>query len=148
MSVEGLLGSEEEKTARRLLEQASQTLAKRQSSIPESFVTQFYGRAVSDDLMAYAPATLARLANEAWAFLAARRPGAPKIRLETTQDAGPDGGLKPASVIEIISDDMPFLVDSVMGELTERGIEVRLVVHPVFTVERDADGRMTAFLGD
>ena len=32
------------------------------------------------------------------------------------------------SVIEIVNDDMPFLVDSVMAELTERGLAVRLVV--------------------
>ena len=45
--------------------------------------------------------------------------------------------LKSISVIEIVNDDMPFLVDSVMGELTERGLDVRLVAHPIFAVERD-----------
>jgi glutamate dehydrogenase len=50
-------------------------------------------------------------------------------------------------VLEIVNDDMPFLVDSVLGELTERGLEVRLVVHPVFSVGRDAAGRLTAFNG-
>ena len=37
------------------------------------------------------------------------------------------------SVLEIVNDDMPFLVDSVLGELAERRLEVRFVVHPVFT---------------
>ena len=41
------------------------------------------------------------------------------------------------TVIEIVNDDMPFLVDSVMGELAERRLEVRLVAHPVLGVARD-----------
>ena len=43
--------------------------------------------------------------------------------------------LKSISVIEVVNDDMPFLVDSLMGELTERGIGVRLVAHPIFSVD-------------
>ncbi len=43
---------------------------------------------------------------------------------------------------------MPFLLDSVLGELNERGIDVRLVVHPVFAVERDAGGVLFAFRGE
>ena len=40
-------------------------------------------------------------------------------------------------MIEIVNDDMPFLVDSVMGELAERRLDVRLVAHPMFGVRRD-----------
>ena len=68
------------------------------------------------------PRELAALAREAWAFLAVRKTGGPKIRFEQSKAA--DGErFKAMSVIEIVNDDMPFLVDSVMGELTERGIE-------------------------
>ena len=42
------------------------------------------------------------------------------------------GERKSVSVIEIVNDDMPFLVDSVMGEIAERRLNVQLVVHPVF----------------
>jgi glutamate dehydrogenase len=60
-------------------------------------------------------------------------------------DSRPKNRPKTVSVLEIVNDDMPFLVDSVMGELSERGIEISLVLHPVFTVERDVLGRLTAF---
>src|SRR5207244_3632464 len=86
------------------------------------------------------------LAEAAWAFLAERNPGAPKIRFD--QPTAEGDGLKQISVLEIVNDDMPFLVDSVLAELAERGVEIRLVVHPVFTVERDADGQLTAFQGE
>ena len=39
--------------------------------------------------------------------------------------------LKAISVLEVFNDDMPFLVDSVMAELTERGLDISLVTHPI-----------------
>ena len=55
------------------------------------------------------------------------------------------GARKAVSVIEIVNDDMPFLFDSVMGELAERRLTVQLVAHPVFGVWRD--GANLAVLG-
>ena len=50
-------------------------------------------------------------------------------------------------MLEIVNDDMPFLVDSVVGELNQRGLDIRLFVHPVFIVERDLAGRLVNFKG-
>ena len=47
-------------------------------------------------------------------------------------------------MLEIVNDDMPFLVNSVLAELADRGVDVRFVVHPVLTVERDKAGRLIA----
>src|SRR5262249_23713924 len=101
-----------------------------------------------EDLLAYEPRELAALAEEAWAFLSERKPGAPHMRFDSRP--GPVGAerIKTVSVLEIVNDDMPFLLDSVLSELAEQGVEVRLVVHPVFTVERDAAGVLFAFRGE
>jgi glutamate dehydrogenase len=48
------------------------------------------------------------------------------------------------SVVEIVTDDMPFLVDSVTSELTQEGRAIQLVAHPLFAVTRDAAHRLTA----
>ncbi|TMK12061.1 MAG: NAD-glutamate dehydrogenase, partial [Alphaproteobacteria bacterium] len=96
--------------------------------------------------MRYDPRQLAELAANAWSLLAVRKPGVPKIRLEAFDPAGHERP-RNDSVLEIINDDMPFLVDSVLAVLAERGIEVRFVVHPVLSVARDAAGRLTAFKG-
>jgi glutamate dehydrogenase len=45
-------------------------------------------------------------------------------------------------VIEIISDDMPFIVDSVTMELGRQGYGIDLVIHPVVRVRRDPDGHL------
>jgi len=48
------------------------------------------------------------------------------------------------SVIEIVTDDMPFLVDSVTSELTREGRAIQLVAHPLFAVTRDATHELSA----
>ena len=74
-------------------------------------------------------------------------PGRASVRLASPEPAAAHERLKAISVLEIVNDDMPFLVDSVMGELAERGLDVRLVVHPIFAVERDAAGRLRRVRG-
>src|SRR5271157_4505379 len=49
------------------------------------------------------------------------------------------------SVVEIVNDDMPFLLDSVLGELSENGLEPLLVAHPIIGMKRDAAGRLIAW---
>ena len=97
--------------------------------------------------MGYEPATLAQLGKETWAFLRTRAAGRAENPFRHLAGIEPDSRVRPISVIEIVTDDMPFLVDSVMAELTERGLEVRLVVHPVFTVQRDAGRPSRRFCG-
>jgi glutamate dehydrogenase len=104
-----------------------------------------FAHAPPEDLLRYDPAQLAALAEDAWSFLAVRKSGAPKIRFEGPATA--PAQRRSDSVLEIVNDDMPFLLDSVLGELAERGLSVRFVVHPVFSVERDQSGRLLAFRG-
>ncbi|HLA19821.1 MAG TPA: NAD-glutamate dehydrogenase, partial [Pseudolabrys sp.] len=136
MAVE-LPASKEESAARATIAQAGTALSQRRGDIPASFVAQLYGRAVPEDVVRYGAADLGRLAERAFDFLAERQPGVPKIRCETVTLTA-SGERKAVAVIEIVNDDMPFLVDSVMGEVADHRLEVRLVAHPVFGVTREA----------
>jgi glutamate dehydrogenase len=84
---------------------------------------------------------LADYATETAQFIAQKPVGEPKLRVrripKTTHAREP-------WAIEILNDDMPFLVDSVLGELQARGIAVTLLLHPTFKTERDAAGRLQA----
>ena len=51
----------------------------------------------------------------------------------TTPTARPTAGRRPHTIVEIVNDDMPFLVDSVTAAINESGREVRLVIHPILT---------------
>ncbi len=94
-----------------------------------------------EDLERYTAEELADIAERSWSFLQERQSGVAKIRFEPI--AAKSGG----AVLEIVNDDMPFLVDSVVGELNQRGLDIRLFVHPVFVVERDLAGRLVNFKG-
>ncbi|MDO5611243.1 MAG: NAD-glutamate dehydrogenase, partial [Pseudomonadota bacterium] len=48
------------------------------------------------------------------------------------------------SVLQIVNDDMPFLVDSVSNALNERGIGVHSLIHPVLPLKRDKGGKLQA----
>ncbi|MGP0094907.1 MAG: NAD-glutamate dehydrogenase [Xanthobacteraceae bacterium] len=146
MGVAEFLSTDQERTVYRLVEQAATLLGGPNSPVPQDFMGQFLGRAVAEDLTRYRPNAIADITRTAWDFLATRKVGTPKISL-TPPRSGEDG-LEGQSILEIVNDNMPFLVDSVLAELNEQGIEVRFVVHPLFSVERDADGRLRSFLGD
>jgi glutamate dehydrogenase len=128
-------GSSQDEATRASIKQAGVALARRRSDIPANFVEQLYGHAVPEDLARYAPDDLATLAARAYDFVAERPSGTSKIRCETIALAH-SGDRNSLTVLEIVNDDMPFLVDSVMGEITDRKLEVRLVAHPIFSVSR------------
>jgi glutamate dehydrogenase len=127
--------------AQALIDAAAGMLAGERGEVPNGFVALLFGRTAPEDIVVHTAGELAALARDAWSFLALRRPGAPKVRLELP-DAAAGERLKTISVIEIVNDDKPFLLDSVMGELTEAGLDIRLVAHPVLAVERDPEGRL------
>ncbi len=80
-------------------------------------------------------------------LLAARRPGRPTVRV--TEARGEDDREKTretgGAVVQIVNDDMPFLVDSVTQALNARHLMVHLVIHPVMPVLRDQAGVLLRF---
>ncbi len=141
MAVQSIPHPEDDRGNQTLLDATASLLVGRWRDFPPDFLTGLYGQAGHDDLERCPPQELAAIAEEAWSFMLERKPGAPKISFKPAR-------LTPGiAVLDILNDDMPFLVDSVLGELSERALDIRLLVHPVFTVERDEAGRLTAFRG-
>jgi glutamate dehydrogenase len=135
--------SEDEDAARQLLGDADVILRGRVADAPCDFVAQVFAGAAPEDLVHYHASEIAEIAESTWRFLDERRLQTPKIRVRTP----PDGQrLNNVSIVEILNDDMPFLVDSVMAELAEQGFDAHLVLHPRFIVERDPSGALIALL--
>ena len=103
------------------------------------FRSELFGHVAPEDLARYQPDELTELAAAAFTFVAERRTAGPKIRI-VQPDPAKGAAFKNISVIEILNDDMPFLVDSVMAELNERRLQVKLVAHPMLEVTRDESG--------
>jgi len=141
MAVQNIPRIEDDSASQTLLGAADAILAGRRRDIPRDFLRELYAHAAPDDLERCDPETLAGIAEQSWSFLLERKSGAPKIGF------APARASRNVAVLDVLNDDMPFLVDSVLGELSERALDIRLLVHPVFTVERDEAGRLTAFKG-
>ncbi len=75
-----------------------------------------------------------------WRFAEARAPGEPRIRVYNPKIER-DGWGSPHTVVDIVNDDMPFLVDSVGLALTNAGHELHLLLHPIVETRRDAAGK-------
>jgi glutamate dehydrogenase len=122
-----------------LLEAATALLAKLDGKIPDDFFAKLFGLAAPEDLAHYTAEELAGIAEQSWAFLGNRPTGTAKLRFD------PVPSQRGLAVFEMINDDMPFLVDSVVGELQRRNLDIRLFVHPRFVVERDSAGKLVSF---
>ncbi|MDB5373799.1 MAG: phage capsid protein, partial [Belnapia sp.] len=83
----------------------------------------------------------AMAAGAASLFTLARDRPAGTARLRLLPPAAVGG---PHAVVEIVTDDMPFLVDSVLGALARQGRVLRQLLHPVLAVRRNAAGRLLA----
>ena len=75
--------------------------------------------------------------------LASSRPqGTAAVRVVTPTIADAGWSASGRSVVEVVTDDMPFLVDSVTMELNRLGHNVHAIIHPQFAVERDITGEL------
>ena len=67
-----------------------------------------------------------------------RAAGEPVVRVEKAADEG--------LVVEIVTDDMPFLVAALLAAITRAGGEVRRVLHPIVVVRRAPNGKLADVL--
>lgn len=103
------------------------------------FVDQVADDVRAEELPDVGPGDLAVALAKFWRFAEQRDAGGPKLRL--SHALGADARDLKLELLEIVQDDAPFLVDSVMGELAAAGIEVRAMFHPVVKIARDASGQ-------
>src|SRR5215831_12083728 len=114
MAVVDRSSSDEDRGEAALIAAAAKILVSEDGGIPADFVTALFAYAVPEDLMRYGARELAEIAADAWALLAVRKPGTPNIRFASADVSGglPNAPPRTVSVLEIVNDDMPFLVDS------------------------------------
>ena len=105
------------------------------------FLENYFRGVDEDDLASRAPAALAAAALDHHRLAARRAGAAPRVEVfnPTRATHGFDSA---SSFVAIVADDMPFLVDSLGIAFAARGISIRLLVHPVLQVSRDAGGRL------
>ena len=105
---------------------------------PKRFLRAYYANVDAEDIAARDPAELAAAALSHLMFARQRR-GRALVRVfnPTLREHGYSS---PHTVIEMVNDDMPFLVDSIGLALTRRALTLHFLTHPVFAVTRDKAG--------
>ncbi len=104
------------------------------------FFAAFYRGAPPDDVLRYAPDSLAALASLVYSHSAQRKSGETLVQLFDFQ-AQTGGQPRNETVFVAVNDDMPFLFDSLMAEASVQALRVHAVFHPIVATKRDADGR-------
>jgi glutamate dehydrogenase len=121
--------------------QAQQKVAAGERALIEVFVREYYRQLDPDDLAARSPEDLAGAALSHWELGRVRTAGSAKVRV-FSPSAAEHGWAVRHTVIEVVNDDMPFLVDSATMEANRQGLTQHMRVHPVYAVERDGEGRL------
>ncbi|WP_432574196.1 NAD-glutamate dehydrogenase [Kineococcus sp. SYSU DK005] len=113
--------------------------ALRSATAAERALLDYYAHTAVEDLRERAPADLAAAVASHLALGRRRLPGTTLVRVVPGEDAGAGPG---SSVVEVVTDDVPFLVDSLTSALTRTGRGIHLLVHPRLAARRDADGAL------
>ena len=104
------------------------------------FLQAYYANVDAADLADREPAELAGSALSHLMFARQRRRSAlVRVFNPTLRE---HGFISPHTVIEMVNDDMPFLVDSISLALTQRALTLHFLAHPIFAVTRDSSGNL------
>ncbi|MGD0192739.1 MAG: NAD-glutamate dehydrogenase [Rhizomicrobium sp.] len=105
----------------------------------QTFFEAFYHGASPEDVKRYAPESLAALASLVYAQTASRKSDETLIAFFDFHAQGPVSVFN-ETVLVAVNDDMPFLFDSLLGEMNAQGVRVHALFHPIMTVKRDRNG--------
>jgi len=111
----------------------------------ERFARQYYRWVAPDDIAERSELDVYGAALAHFNFARGREPGTPKVRVYNPRFEA-HGWQSTHTAVEIVTDDMPFLIDSVGMELSRRGFGVHVIIHPVISVRRDGDGQLLEVL--
>ncbi|WP_327315449.1 NAD-glutamate dehydrogenase [Streptomyces sp. NBC_01235] len=111
-----------------------------------AFLQRYYLHTAPEDLSDRDPVDVFGAALSHYRLAENRPQGTANVRVHTPT-VEENGWTCSHSVVEVVTDDMPFLVDSVTNELSRQGRGIHLVVHPQIAVRRDVTGRLIEVLG-
>ena len=108
------------------------------------YAEAFFRRVPIEELSRETPVALAAIVSEQMDFIS-KRPANEAVISVFNPSLEDDGWDSQHTIIEMVNDDMPFLVDSANVVMAELNLGVHLMVHPVIHVERDSRGRVKSF---
>ncbi len=123
------------------LELVRQKLQPKKAHLTENFMAQFFANVPPADICLN---NVDNLYGSALAFLSfAQNRSAKQTLVRVYNPNYSDFGWKsPHTIIEILSEDKPFLVDSITSSLAGQDFDLHLITHPILPVKRDSQGNL------
>jgi len=100
-----------------------------------AFARECFRALDADDLGEREAQDLYGAALSLWNLAQSRAPGTPRVRV-VNPTVGEHGWQSRHTIVEIVNDDMPFLVDSVTMEINRHALALHLIIHPTVHVTR------------
>ncbi|MGW2019029.1 NAD-glutamate dehydrogenase [Streptomyces sp. NPDC001927] len=105
------------------------------------YLQRYYLHTAPEDLTDRDPVDVFGAALSHYRLAENRPQGTASVRVHTPT-VEENGWTCSHSVVEVVTDDMPFLVDSVTNELSRQGRGIHVVIHPQVHVRRDLTGKL------
>jgi len=120
---------------------ASKTLKSRKDI--DNYLRKYFSNVPYEDMAGRSPKIMGRAALAHLENARVRKPGKPILRIFNPTDKQ-HGYQSAFTIVEMVNDDMPFLVDSVSAAINRHGLAIHMTVHPIYRVQRDSRGRLTS----
>ena len=131
--------------ARKSIKSVKTALKAPEAKGDHGFAETLLARAPAEDVSTYQSGVLDKAAEFAKRAVARHRKGESVVAIDS--GAGVERAGRPVTIITVVNDNMPFLFDSILGEITETAGEPTLVLHPVVLVKHGKAG-VSEILGD
>ncbi len=106
-----------------------------------TYLQHYFSDVPPEDLADRDAESLRRAALDHLQFATRRAPDETLVRV-INPETETNGRNSSRTVVEVVVNDMPFLVDSVAVELVNQGLTIHLTIHPVVHVLRDEGGQL------
>jgi len=129
-----------------LLDQAQNHIPKKDKMNYKGFLKTFYTNVPKEDMSMMAPENVAFTAKNHLELSHSRKLGddpAISIYTPSVKKEGWDGA---CTIIDIVNDDMAFLVDSVVAEIIRHNYQITVFIHPILHTERASNGKISNIL--
>ena len=110
----------------------------------DALLANYYRHVAPEDILGRAAVDVYGALASHYRLARSRPQGTAAVRVVTPTLAEDGWAAAGHSVVEVVVDDMPFLVDSLTMELSRQHREVHVVIHPQFDVVRDITGELVS----
>jgi len=107
----------------------------------ELFLQEYFANVPYEDMEGRSPKIMARAALAHLDFALVKKSGQALVRIfnPTIEEHGYESAY---TIVEMVNDNMPFLVDSASAAITRQRLAIHITVHPILRVHRDTAGRI------